>query len=52
MPHHLYFVSKKKYLSPVQTEFRDFILAANSADANRHKKPADQMIRRFRPLTK
>ena len=34
MPHHLYFVSKKKYLSPVQTEFRDFILAANSADAN------------------
>ena len=34
MPHHLYFVSKKKYLSPVQSEFRDFILAANSADAN------------------
>ena len=34
MPHHLYFVSKKKYLSPVQTEFRDFILAANSADAS------------------
>ena len=34
MPHHLYFVSKKKYLSPVQTAFRDFILAANSADAN------------------
>ena len=34
IPHHLYFVSKKKYLSPVQTAFRDFILAANSADAN------------------
>ena len=34
MPHHLYFVSKKKYLSPVQTEFRDFILAANSKEAN------------------
>lgn len=26
MPHHLYFVSKKKYLSPIQNEFRDFIL--------------------------
>lgn len=26
MPHHLYFVSKKKYLSPVQMQFRDFIL--------------------------
>lgn len=26
MPHHLYFVSKKKYLSPEQTAFRDFIL--------------------------
>lgn len=26
MPHHLYFVSKKKYLSPEQAEFRDFIL--------------------------
>ncbi|MBQ8507364.1 MAG: LysR family transcriptional regulator [Clostridia bacterium] len=26
MPHHLYFVSKKKYLSPEQIEFRDFIL--------------------------
>lgn len=25
MPHHLYFVSKKKYLSPAQTAFRDFI---------------------------
>ena len=34
MPHHLYFVSKKKYLSPVQTEFRDFILAANSKESN------------------
>ena len=34
MPHHLYFVSKKKYLSPVQAEFRDFILAANSKEAN------------------
>ena len=34
IPHHLYFVSKKKYLSAVLTEFRDFILAANSADAN------------------
>lgn len=27
MPHHLYFVSKKKYLSPIQTEFHDFILS-------------------------
>lgn len=26
MPHHLYFISKKKYLSPQQTAFRDFIL--------------------------
>lgn len=26
MPHHLYFVSKKKYLSPEQTAFRNFIL--------------------------
>ena len=26
MPHHLYFVSKKKYLSPEQSEFRDFVL--------------------------
>lgn len=26
MPHHLYFVSKKKYLSPEQTAFRDFII--------------------------
>ena len=34
IPHHLYFVSKKKYLSPVQTAFRDFILAANSTDSN------------------
>jgi len=31
MPHHLYFVSKKKYLSPEQTAFRDFILESNSA---------------------
>ena len=28
MPHHLYFVSKKKYLSPEQTAFRDFILSS------------------------
>ena len=27
MPHHLYFVSKKKYLSPMQADFRDFILS-------------------------
>lgn len=27
MPHHLYFVSKKKYLSAPQTQFRDFILS-------------------------
>ena len=33
MPHHLYFVSKKKYLSPAQTAFRDFILASNSGIA-------------------
>ena len=25
MPHYLYFVSKKKYLSPLQAQFRDFI---------------------------
>ena len=31
MPHYLYFVSKKKYLSPMQTEFRDFILEAVAA---------------------
>lgn len=30
MPHHLYFASKKKYLSPLQTEFRNFILASVS----------------------
>jgi len=28
MPHYLYFVSKKKYLSPIQAEFRDFILSS------------------------
>lgn len=27
MPHHLYYVSKKKYLSPMQTAFHDFILS-------------------------
>ena len=27
MPHHLYFVSKKKYLSVPQMQFRDFILS-------------------------
>lgn len=27
MPHHLYFVSKKKYLSPMQIAFQDFILS-------------------------
>ena len=32
MPHHLYFVSKKKYLSPEQTEFRDFILNSEPVD--------------------
>ena len=33
MPHYLYFVSKKKYLSPLQAQFRDFILdAVNSSD--------------------
>ena len=32
MPHHLYFVSKKKYLSPEQIEFRDFILNSEPAD--------------------
>ena len=31
MPHHLYFVSKKKYLSPEQTAFRDFILESEQA---------------------
>lgn len=35
MPHHLYFVSKKKYLSPIQTVFHDFILTrlANVSEA-------------------
>lgn len=28
MPHHLYFVSKKKYLSDTQRKFRDFIMAS------------------------
>lgn len=28
MPHHLYFVSKKKYLSEAQRKFRDFITAS------------------------
>ena len=36
MPYHLYFVYKKKYLTPVQSAFRDFILekmrAAGQAD--------------------
>jgi len=32
MPHHLYFVSKKKYLSPEQAEFRDYILSGMSAN--------------------
>ena len=32
MPHHLYFVSKKKYLSPEQTAFRDFILESNEEE--------------------
>ena len=30
MPHHLYFAYKKKYLSPRQIEFRDFILESIS----------------------
>ena len=33
MPHHLYFVSKKKYLSPEQTAFRNFILENNEDEA-------------------
>ena len=32
MPHHLYFVSKKKYLSPEQTAFRDFILKCDKGE--------------------
>ncbi len=32
MPHHLYFVSKKKYLSPEQLAFRDFILGAEGSE--------------------
>jgi len=32
MPHHLYFVSKKKYLSPEQAAFRDFILESNTEE--------------------
>jgi len=28
MPHHLYFVHKKKYLSAEQTAFRDFIMSS------------------------
>ena len=31
MPHHLYFVSKKKYLSEEQTAFHDFIMASAEA---------------------
>ena len=31
MPYHLYFVYKKKYLSPVQAAFRDFVLDKLSA---------------------
>lgn len=34
MPHHLYFVSKKKYLSPLQQEFRDFILSGVEGSEN------------------
>jgi len=30
MPHHLYFVSKKKYLTAMQNEFRDFIFAGET----------------------
>jgi len=26
MPYHLYFVHRKKYLSPEQTAFKDFVL--------------------------
>ncbi len=33
IPHHLYFVYKKKYLSPHQVEFRDFILQSISENA-------------------
>ena len=33
MPQHLYFVSKKKLLSPVQIEFRDFILSSSEQEA-------------------
>ena len=33
MPQHLYFVSKKKLLSPVQIEFRDFILDTAEKEA-------------------
>ena len=33
MPYHLYFVYKKKYLSPVQIAFRDFVLDKLSAAA-------------------
>ena len=32
MPHHLYIVSKKKYLSPEQTAFRDFILKCDKGE--------------------
>ena len=32
MPQHLYFVSKKKLLSPTQIEFRDFILGSSEKD--------------------
>ena len=39
MPHHLYFVHKKKYLSPDQSAFRDFILdSISSAEKNSEEK--------------
>jgi hypothetical protein len=40
MPYHLYFVHKKKYLSPEQTSFRDFVL--ETIPANGGEEPVEQ----------
>ena len=40
MPYHLYFVYKKKYLSPEQAAFRDYVLA-QVAQGDRGEEPAE-----------
>lgn len=42
MPHYLYFVSKKKYLSPLQTQFRDFIHDSVSPSEAEEEDPAER----------